>query len=141
MFDHVRRELAALWSSVGDAIERWGEAFTEAAARRGTRQPRVGPVPTRLPAPRVRRPVPHPPLTPERLSLRLAPRLRTRRPPTVLARQRHLAADRPGGTPIGQVVEAGAERAAALLRQRLLDLQRGLAGLQDRVRRQTRRGR
>jgi hypothetical protein len=139
MFDHMRRELAALWTALGDALERWGEAFTEVAARRGIRRPRVGPVPTHLPAPRVRRPMPHPLLTPERLALRLPPRLRTRRPPTVLVRQRQLAADQPGGPPIGQVVETGAERAAALLRQRLLDLQRSLAGLQDRLGRQTRR--
>lgn len=134
MFDHMRRELSALWTSFGDAIDRWGRAFAEAAARRGMRHPRVGPVPTRLPSPRVRRPVPHRPVAP--------PRLRRRMPPSVLARQRMLAALRAGGAPPpGNVIEAGAERAADLLRNRLLDLQRGLRGFQQRLGGRARTGR
>jgi hypothetical protein len=134
MFDHLRRELSALWTSFGEAIDRWGRVFTKAAARRGTRLPRVGPVPARLPSPRVRRPVAH--------RLALPPRLRTRTPPSVLARQRMLAALRAGGASSrGTAVETGAERAAGLLRDRLLDLQRGLRGLQQRLGSQTRRSR
>ena len=134
MFDHLQRELSALWTSFADAIDRWGRAFTQAAARRGLRHPRVGPVPTRLPSPRLRRPVPH--------RLVLPPRLRNRTPPSVLARQRMLAALRAGGAPRpGNAVEAGAQRAADRLRNRLLDLQRGLLGLQQRMGGRARTGR
>jgi hypothetical protein len=134
MFDYLQRELSALWTSFAEAIDRWGRAFTRAAARRGVRHPRVGPVPTRLPSPRLRRPVPH--------RLVLPPRLRKRTPPSVLARERMLAALRAGGAPRpGNPAEAGAERAAGLLRNRMLDLQRGLLGLQHRLGGRARTGR
>jgi hypothetical protein len=134
MFDQLRRQLSALLTSFGDAIDRWRRVFTEAGARRVVRQPRVGPVPTRLPFPRLRRPVPH--------RLVLPSRLRSRMPPTVLARQRMHAARRAGGAPSpANPVEAAAGRAADLLRNRLLDLQRGLLGLQDRLGSRARIGR
>ena len=134
MFDLLRRKLSTLWTSFGEAIDRWSEPFTNAAARRGIRRPRVGPVPTRLPFPRVRRPAPH--------RLVLPPRLRTRLPASVLVRQRALAARRTGaGSPFAASVEAAAERAAGRLRNRLLDLQRGLLGLQQRLESQARRPR
>jgi len=130
MFEQLRRQFSALLTSFGDALDRWGRVFTKAGARRVVRQPRVGPVPTRLPFPRLRRPVPHRPALP--------PRVRGRIPPTALARQRMLAARRAGHAPSPA---NRAEAAADLLRNRLLELQRGLLGLQQRLASRARVGR
>ncbi len=113
MFDDVRRELSKVWHSLATAIERAGRELAREASRKGPRGPRVGPVPTRLPSPQVRRPVSHPLLLPRRLRGRPARGI-----------DDHRAAAR---TP------AGAERLADLVRQRLLDLQTALRGLQQRL--------
>jgi hypothetical protein len=126
MFDDVQRELSRLWSSLGAAIERTGRELAQQASRRVGRIPRAGPVPTRLPPPRVHRPVPHPLVLPRRVRGGLAG--------SVLDRQRaHAARRRRTASPLGEAVKAGAARLADRLRQRLLDLQHALRGLQQRL--------
>jgi hypothetical protein len=126
MFADLQRELSRLWASLGAALDRAGRELADEAARRMARVPRAGPVPTRLPPPQIRRPVPHPLLLPRRL--------RAAMPGSILDRQRALAARtqrRP--SPFGQTVEAGADRVANLVRQQLLALQTALRGLQQRL--------
>jgi hypothetical protein len=126
MLEELGRELARLQSAFAAALERASRDLAEAAARRVPRRPRDSPVPTRLPFPRVGRPVAHPRLRP--------------RPPR-LARPRHLPNRQPPGlprrpgasSPFAAAVEAGAAQVAARLRQRLLDLQTALRGLPQRL--------
>ena len=122
------RELADVWPTLGSAIERFGRDVArnaKKASRRKPAQARVRPVP-RLPSPQTRRPAAHPPASPERL--------RSGTPRTVLERQRIAEARRRGGRPaIAVAAEAGAQRVAGAIRQRLLDLRAGLARLRGRV--------
>jgi hypothetical protein len=126
MFGDLQRELSRFWSSLAAALDRAGRELADEASRRMTRHPRAGPVPTRLPPPRVRRPAPHPVLLPRRLQARM--------PTSILERQREWARrTRPVSSPFGNAVEAGADRVADLLRQRLIDLQTALRSLQQRL--------
>jgi hypothetical protein len=113
MFHDVRRELSKIWRSLAEAIERAGRDLAQESPDRVPRARRVGPVPTRLPPPRVRRPVRHPLLLPRRLHRRTARSIDGHEPATP--------------------APAGAQRLADLLRQRLLDLQTALRGLQQRL--------
>jgi hypothetical protein len=117
MFDDAHRELSRLFDALGSALHRWGRELAPIASRRGFRRLRIGPVPTRLPRPRVRRPM--------RLPHVLPPPFRGGRPRTLL--------DRGGTSPFAEAVESSAARLAALLRQRLLDLQRTLRGVPQRL--------
>ena len=127
MFADLQRELSRLWTSLAAALDRAGGELADEAARRKTRPPRAGPVPTRLPPPQVRRPVPHPLVLPRRLAGRM--------PGSILERQRAWAAARTRGapSPFGNAIEAGADRVADLLRQRLFDVQTALRSLQQRL--------
>jgi hypothetical protein len=79
-----------------------------------------------LPRPRVGRPVRHPFALPMRLPHRLLRGI----PPTVLSRRRMRDAEL-GLLPFAESVEAGASRIAEVIRDRLLDLRRGLRRLHD----------
>jgi hypothetical protein len=134
MFGELQRELSRLWTSLADALDRAARELADEASQRGRREPRAGPVPTRLPPPQVRRPAAHPLLRPRRL--------RGGMPGSILQRQRTMAARTRGRpSPFGQAVEAGAGRVADLLRQRLLDLQTALRRLQQRFETRVGRGR
>jgi hypothetical protein len=125
MFADLQRELSRFWKSVAAALDRTGRELADEALRRRTRRPRAGPVPTRLPPPRVRRPMPHPLLLPRRLHGRM--------PPSILERQREWAMRTRGTRSLfGNAIGAGADRVADLLRQRLMDLQTALRALQQR---------
>jgi hypothetical protein len=126
MFADLQRELSRLWTSLARALDRAGRDLADEAARRRTRDPRAGPVPTRLPPPQVRRPAPHPFLLPRRLPARM--------PGSVLERQRAWAARTRGETSaFAQAIEGAADRVADRLRRRLLDLQAALRSLQQRL--------
>ena len=126
MFEELQRELARLQAAFVAALDRASRDLSAAAARRVPRRPRDSPVPTRLPFPRVRRPVAHPLFLPRPPRLGLPPHLPDRQPPGLPRR--------PGAqSPFAAAVEAGAARVAERLRQRLLDLQTTLRGLQHRL--------
>jgi hypothetical protein len=134
MFEELERELARLQSAFGAALDRASRDLAEAAARRVPRRPRDSPVPTRVPFPRVRRPVAHPLFVPRPPRLGLPPHLPDRQPPGLPRR--------PGApSPFAAAVEAGAARLAARLRQRLLDVQSALRGLSQRLGTRVRRNR
>ncbi len=119
------RELSRQSQELGAAVDRFARELQRKAARRAERKPRVGPLPTRLAAPQVQRPTPH--------RLALPQRHRAGTPPTVLERRRQAEALRRGGKPpLPAAVEAAAERAAAVLRGRLLALRNGLGRLRRR---------
>jgi hypothetical protein len=76
-----------------------------------------------FPRPRVGRPVPHRFALPQRLGPRI--------PPTVLSRRREAEAQHGEPFTLAERIEAQVQRFADIIRQRLLDLRRGLGRFQD----------